>query len=71
MAKAYRQHLIDEGILTEKSVDEKNIPIRIDFLMSDSKKGVFSTQEVEVTSASDVKNILNQLNKRWRNIIKT
>ena len=63
MAKAYRQHLIDEGILTEKSVDEKNIPIRIDFLMSDSKKGVFSTQEVEVTSASDVKNILNQLNK--------
>ena len=50
MAKAYRQHLIDEGILTEKSVDEKNIPIRIDFLMSDSKKGVFSTQEVEVTS---------------------
>ena len=46
MAKAYRQHLIDEGILTEKSVDEKNIPIRIDFLMSDSKKGVFSTQEV-------------------------
>ena len=24
--------LIDEGILTEKSVDEKNIPIRIDFL---------------------------------------
>ena len=31
--------------------------------MSDSKKGVFSTQEVEVTSASDVKNILNQLIK--------
>ena len=31
--------------------------------MSVSKKGVFSTQEVEVTSASDVKNILNQLNK--------
>lgn len=63
MAKAYRQHLIDEGILTEKSFDNKEIPIRIDFLMSDSKKGVFSTQEVEVTSADDVRNILNKLGK--------
>lgn len=61
MAKAYRQHLIDEKILTEIEQQGSEIPIRIDFLMSDSKKGVFSTQEVDVTSAKDVDDILATL----------
>ena len=61
MAKAYRQHLIDEGVLTEKTMEYSDIPIRIDFLMSDSKKGVFSTQQVTVTTTDDVKNILDTL----------
>lgn len=61
MAKAYRQHLIDIGTLTEMTEQENNIPIRIDFLMSDSKKGVFSTQEVDVTTVDDVRNILDKL----------
>ena len=60
MAKAYRQHLIDNGTLTEKTADG-NIPIRIDFLMSDSKKGVFSTQEVDVTTVDDVRSILDKI----------
>lgn len=63
MAKAYRQHLIEEKVLTEAKQEAGDIPIRIDFLMSDSKKGVFSTQEVEVTSAKDVDNILAKLMK--------
>lgn len=61
MAKAYRQHLIEIGTLTETTQEESNIPIRIDFLMSDSKKGVFSTQEVDVTTVDDVRNILDKL----------
>lgn len=61
MAKAYRQHLIDIGTLTEMTEQDSNIPIRIDFLMSDSKKGVFSTQEVDVTTVDDVRNILDKL----------
>lgn len=63
MAQAYRQHLIDEKILTEVKQDGEDIPIRVDFLMSDSKKGVFSTQEVKVTSAGDVDDILSALMK--------
>lgn len=63
MAKAYRQHLIEEKVLTEIKQESGDIPIRIDFLMSDSKKGVFSTQEVKVTSASDVDSILTKLQK--------
>lgn len=63
MAKAYKQHLIDEKVLKENVGTSGDVPIRIDFLMSDSKKGVFSTQEVEVTSCDDVKNIIDTLNK--------
>ena len=63
MAQVYRQHLIEKGILTEKTAEYTNIPMRIDFLMSDSKKGVFSTQPVVVTTTTDVKNILNKLNE--------
>lgn len=63
MAKAYKNHLIEKKVLKENVSEKGDIPIRIDFLMSDSKKGVFSTQEVEVTSCDDVKNIIDTLNK--------
>ena len=63
MAKAYRNHLIKAKILKEKKSNAKDIPIRIDFLMSDSKKGVFSTQEVPVTTVDNVKSILDELLK--------
>lgn len=59
MAQVYRKHLIENGTLTEITSDSKYIPIRLDFVMADSKNGVFSTQEVDVTTADDVKNILN------------
>lgn len=61
MAQAYRNHLIEKGILTVKKNDNETIPIRIDFLMSDSKKGIFSTEQVVTTTTDDVANILNKL----------
>lgn len=63
MAKAYRQHLIEKGELTEASQNTDSIPLRVDFLMSDSKNGVFSTKEVAVTTISDVQNILEEINE--------
>ncbi len=63
MAKAYREHLIEAGVLTEVQQNATSIPLRIDFLMADSKKGVFSTKEVAVTTADDVQNILSELNE--------
>jgi hypothetical protein len=60
MAATYRQHLIDEGILDVKTDSEsKDIPIRLDFMMSDSKKGIVGMDEVVVTTAEDVRDILN------------
>ena len=63
MAQAYRQHLIDNKTLTEITPEGDSIPIRIDFLNSDSKKGVFSTQQVSVTNTKDISEILNKLIK--------
>ncbi len=62
MAAIYREHLINEGILTEISAAaSSNIPIRLDFIMSDSKKGIVGTDEVVVTSVNDVSKILNSV----------
>ena len=37
---------------------DADIPIRLDFIMSDVKKSVVGTEEVVVTTAEDVRNIL-------------
>ena len=61
MAKAYRDHLISEGILTPVSSNESDIPVRVDFIMSDVKSGVVGNTSVSVTTAEDVNNILESL----------
>ncbi len=61
MAKAYRDHLISEGILTPVNKSEGNIPVRVDFIMSDVKSGVVGNTSVSVTTAENAKNILESL----------
>jgi hypothetical protein len=62
MAATYRKHLIEQGVLTEKtSASDKDIPLRLDFIMSDSKKGLVGTDEVVVTTAEDVREIMNTI----------
>jgi hypothetical protein len=63
MASTYRKHLIDTGVLTEQSATKDDIPLRLDFIMSDSKKGIVGTDEVVVTTTDDVRNILNSIIK--------
>lgn len=59
MARTYRSHLIEQGILTQMNTQaDADIPIRLDFIMSDVKKSVVGTEEVVVTTAEDVRNIL-------------
>jgi hypothetical protein len=61
MAATYRKHLIEKGILTEMTDYTKDVPLRLDFMMSDSKKGIVGTDEVVVTTVEDVRNILDTL----------
>lgn len=60
MAKVYRDHLVKTGVLKEKDTTG-DIPIRLDFMMADSKKSIVGTEQVVTTTANDVKEMLNTL----------
>jgi len=65
MAATYRKHLIEQGVLTEnKAGSGTDIPLRLDFIMSDSKKGFVGTDEVVVTSVEDIRNILETISEK-------
>lgn len=59
MALKYRSYL-EEKNLIKKNVELKTGP-KVDFLMSDSKSGVFGQSEVNVTSCDDIIDIYNDL----------
>ncbi|MBQ9122453.1 MAG: hypothetical protein IJY10_03060 [Lachnospiraceae bacterium] len=61
MARAYRQHLLDSGELTLLADVSEDVPIRLDFILADGEKGILGTNEVVVTTADDVENILNDV----------
>ena len=64
MAMAWRRHLIDTGVLTERISAPGDIPLRLDFIMADSENGVILTRQVTVTTAEDVRFILNDVRSR-------
>ncbi|MBE5957313.1 MAG: hypothetical protein E7254_00415 [Lachnospiraceae bacterium] len=61
MALKYRNHLIDQGVIKKQEYSYDAIPIRLDFLMSESKKGVVGTTPVIMTTTDDVDNILTNV----------
>ncbi|MDE6169075.1 MAG: hypothetical protein K2G28_11540, partial [Acetatifactor sp.] len=65
MALTYRRHLIEEGILTEMTGSGEetsgDIPIRLDFLMSDAESGVVGLDNVVMTTTEDVRSILTDV----------
>ena len=64
MARVYREYLIAKGELTPLETQEGDIPIRLDFIMADSKSGIVGSTQVEVTTAEDVEEILNQVREK-------
>ncbi|MFI3254640.1 MAG: DUF5696 domain-containing protein [Eubacteriales bacterium] len=58
MATRYREHLIENGTLTPLDSVDNDIPIRLDFIMNDSKSSIVGTTQVNVTTADDVSEIL-------------
>lgn len=61
MALAYREHLLETGVLTEQTEISEELPLRIDFIMGDSKSGLLGNEQVTVTTTEDVRKILNRL----------
>ncbi len=61
MAREYRSHLLEIGELTLMEEKQGDIPIRLDFIMADSENGIIGTNQVVVTTAEDVLEILNKV----------
>ena len=62
MARTYRQHLIDTGVLTPNQITPgEPMPMRLDFIMSDVRRSVFGRTNVVTTTASQVTDILTEL----------
>lgn len=57
-ASEYRQYLQGKNLLPKSSSSAK---LRLDFLMADSKKALFGEDLVKMTSADDVKSIVDEL----------
>ena len=61
MAQSYREHLIDQGLLNEITNSYDDIPIRLDFLMSDVEKGITGYDNQVTTTISGVDRVLAQI----------
>lgn len=61
MARVYRQYLLNTGELTLRQPEREEIPIRLDFIMADSKSGIVGNTRVEMTTTADVEDILNRV----------
>ena len=63
MAKAYQAVLIEQGVLTRMEGVGGDMPIRIDFLMSDMRNTVIGRRNVVMTTPNDVSEMLTTLNE--------
>lgn len=62
MALTYREHLMEKGVLIEgANTQNGDIPIRLDFIMSDAKSSVVGMENVVVTTAENVETILSDV----------
>lgn len=69
MATSYRQFLTETNIISDKKEKEDQIPIRLDFVMADVKKSIFGFEDVVVTTADQVKDILFDISETGINRI--
>ena len=62
MARTYRQHLIDIGVLTPNAVqNDGTMPIRVDFIMSDVRRSIIGRTNVVTTTSDQVGDIVRSL----------
>lgn len=64
MANAYRNYLIERGMLSNKDCSYKT---RLDFLGTDRESWVIGTQAVTMTTVDDIRTMLSELNKEGVN----
>lgn len=63
MAKKYRNYLINNGILTKEEKSKGDIPLKLEYLMSENQKDILGRKLVEMTTVEDIRNHLAILNE--------
>lgn len=63
MAKKYRDVLIEQGTLNIQDKTLSQMPIRLDFIMSDAMNSLVGNQNVVVTRINEVESILKELHQ--------
>ncbi|MCL2498844.1 MAG: DUF5696 domain-containing protein [Defluviitaleaceae bacterium] len=61
MARAYRTHLIGEGIITPANVQNGTMPLWLDFIMSDVRRSVLGTSNVIATTVDQAEYIVRDM----------
>lgn len=61
MALTYRDHLMDTDVLSKSELVTEDIPLRLDFIMSDQKKSVIGYENAVTTNANQVSDILDSV----------
>lgn len=61
MANAYRQMLVEDGVLT-KLPQRDNVPLALDLFMSATEKGFFAETDLKATTFAQAADILEDLN---------
>jgi hypothetical protein len=61
MARAYRAHLIEQGVLTPATVQNDTMPLRLDFIMSDVRRNVLGRTNVVTTDINQVEFIVRDM----------
>jgi len=62
MARAYREHLVNSGVLTPNQVSQgEPMPLRVDFIMSDVRRGILRRTNMVTTTIEQVDYIVNSL----------
>lgn len=62
MAKKYRSYLVENGILTNKEKSEGDIPLKLEYLMSENEKALIGKKVVKMTTIEEMKDQISQIN---------
>lgn len=61
MAKSYKEYLLESGQLHLLNDTKENIPIRLDFIMSDTEESLIGSSSVVTTSVDELEEILHDV----------
>lgn len=61
MAECYREYLVENGVLVQQEAETTDIPLKLEFLVSEQSDGLVGKSTVAMTTVEDVDAILTDL----------